>query len=151
MSDNKNLGDDLDDMLDDAKTSSNDFGNEARHKANEFSEDTRRGANNFENDVNKVMSDGKNIALIAHITLIGWIIALVMNNEKKNEFASFYIRQMLGLMICAFILSFIPFIGWILNLGILVLWILSLIGAVNGEKKLVPGIGIYFQDWFKSL
>lgn len=140
MSDNRNLGDDLDDMLDDAKKG-----------ANEFSEGAKRTANDFENQTNKNMNDGKNIALIAHITLIGWIVALVMNNNSKSEFASFYIRQMLGLMIIAFVLSFIPFVGWILNLGMLILWILSLIGAVNGEKKLTPGLGAYFQDWFKSL
>ena len=140
MSDDRNLGDDLDDMLDDAKKG-----------ANEFSEGAKRTANEFENQTNNNMNDGKNIALIAHITLIGWIIALVMNNNSKSEFASFYIRQMLGLMIIAFVLSFIPFVGWILNLGMLILWILSLIGAVNGEKKLTPGLGAYFQDWFKSL
>jgi uncharacterized membrane protein len=151
MSDDKNLGNDLDDMLDDAKKGANDFSEGAKRTANEFSEGARRGANAFENDVDKVMSDGKNIALIAHITLIGWIIALVMNNEKKNRFASFYIRQMLGLMICAFILSFIPMIGWFLNIGLLILWILSLVSALNGEEKLTPVVGAYFQDWFKSL
>lgn len=151
MSDDKNLGDDLDDMLDDAKKGASDFAEETKKTANEFSEGARKSANEFENDIDKVMADGKNIALIAHITLIGWIIALVMNNEKKNTFASFYIRQMLGLMICTFILSFIPIIGWILSIGILVLWILSLVGALNGEEKLTPIVGVYFQDWFKSM
>ncbi|MBJ7880909.1 hypothetical protein JEM65_09645 [Gelidibacter salicanalis] len=104
----------------------------------------------MENDVNAIAKDGKNIALIAHLTLIGWIVALVMNNNTKSDFASFYIRQMLGLMLCAIVLSVIPLVGWILNLGLLVLWIMSLIGAVNGEKKLTPVVGDYFQDWFKS-
>ena len=97
------------------------------------------------------LNDGKNIAIIAHITLIGWVIALVMNNNSKNEFASFYIRQMLGLMIISFLLYFIPIIGWIINIAVIVLWILSVIGAAGGEKKLTPVLGVYFQDWFKSL
>jgi uncharacterized membrane protein len=87
-----------------------------------------------------------------------------MNNEKdkKDEFASFYIRQMLGLVIigigCAIaasILIFIPFLGWLLMMviyiGFIVLWIMSLIGAVNGEKKELPILGGQFQEWFKSL
>lgn len=139
MSDNRDFGDDLNDMLGDAKRG-----------ANKFADDTRRTANEFENDINRVKSDGKNVAIIAHLTLIGWIIALVMNSPK-NEFASFYIRQVLGLMLCTLILSIIPVIGWILSLVVFVLWIVSLVGALNGELKLTPGIGHLFQDWFKSL
>ena len=140
MATERNFGDDLDDMLGDAKRG-----------ANKFADDTRRTANEFEDDINKVKSDGKNVAIISHLTLIGWIIALVMNNNPKSEFASFYIRQMLGLMICSLILSFIPVVGWILSIILFVLWIISLIGALNGEMKLTPGIGHLFQDWFKSL
>ena len=151
MSNNDNLGNDLDDMLDDAKKDARNFADDTKRVAHNFSEEAKRESRDFGNDVNKVMADGKNIALIAHITLIGWIIAIVMNSNSKNEFASFYIRQMLGLMIIAFILSFIPFVGWILNIGMLVLWIISLMGALNGEKKLTPGVGAYFQDWFKSM
>ena len=106
---------------------------------------------NILGDAKQVFSDGKNVAIIAHITLIGWIIALVMNNNNKNEFASFYIRQMLGLLIVSFILYFVPVIGWILNLMLIVFWLISLIGALGGEKKETPILGVYFQDWFKSL
>lgn len=151
MSDDKNLGDDLNDMMGDAKRGAREFADDAKRTAHNFSEDTKRESRGFENDVHKVMGDGKNIAMIAHLTIIGWIIALVMNSNPKNAFASFYIRQMLGLMIMAFIFSFIPIVGWFLNIGVFVLWIISLIGALNGELKLTPGVGAYFQDWFKSL
>jgi uncharacterized membrane protein len=129
MSDEKNLNDDLNEKL-----------GEAKEKAKEVYEDAKQ-----------VLSDGKNVAIIAHITLIGWVIALVMNNNNKNELASFYIRQMLGLMIFAFVLSFIPLVGWMLNLGLLALWVISLMGALEGQKKIVPILGDYFQDWFKSI
>ena len=94
--------------------------------------------------------DGKTKAIVAHLTLIGWIIALVLNSQEKDEFASFYIRQMLGLIILNFI-WLIPFIGWILGLVVLVFWILSLIGAAQGERKPVPIFGDMFQQWFASL
>ncbi|WP_233530597.1 DUF4870 domain-containing protein [Gelidibacter salicanalis] len=150
MANDQNLGDDLDDMLDDSQETEREFTDHTKQSANEFTEDAKRATRNLENDVNAIAKDGKNIALIAHLTLIGWIVALVMNNNTKSDFASFYIRQMLGLMLCAIVLSVIPLVGWILNLGLLVLWIMSLIGAVNGEKKLTPVVGDYFQDWFKS-
>lgn len=94
--------------------------------------------------------DGKTKAIIAHITYIGWIIALVINMNEKDEIASFYIRQLLGLFILSFFV-WIPVIGWILGIAIFIFWILSLIGALNGEMKETPVIGKYFQDWFKGI
>ena len=158
MADKKNLKEDLNDMLGDAKESAKkaadkaeDFADEAKEKAKEVFEDVKETASEFADDAKQVLSDGKNVAIIAHITLIGWIIALIMNSNNKNEFASFYIRQMLGLMIVAFLLYFVPMLGWFLNLGMIVLWIISLMGAFEGQKKLVPILGEYFQDWFKTV
>lgn len=103
-------------------------------------------------DGNKTLNDGKNIAIIAHITLIGWIIALIMNSgDKKTEFGSFYIRQVLGLGLLGIVFSFIPIIGWILNIVLFVFWIMSLVGALGGKETPTPALGDYFQDWFKSL
>ncbi|MGC1631433.1 MAG: hypothetical protein WA749_04895 [Gelidibacter sp.] len=144
MTENNNLGDDL-------KRTFDDTSDHAKQRAHEFTEGAKQAAHEFENDVNQVSKDGKNIALIAHLTLIGWIIAFVMNNNTKSGFGSFYIRQVLGLGLCGLVLSFIPVLGWIVSLGIFVLWIMSLIGALNGEKKLTPVLGIHFQEWFKSL
>ena len=95
--------------------------------------------------------DGKTKAIIAHITYVGWIISLVINMNERDEIASFYIRQLLGIYLFSIVVSFIPvinIIGWI---AALVFWILSLIGAVNGEMKETPVVGAYFQDWFKGL
>lgn len=158
MSDEKNLSDDLNDMLGDAKKGAKKaadkaekFAGEAKEKAKEFADEAKESASEFTHEAKEVLSDGKNVAIIAHITIIGWVIALVMNNSNKSELGSFYIRQMLGLLILSFILWFIPGVGWILNIVMLILWIMSLVGALGGEKKLTPLLGSYFQDWFKSL
>ena len=95
--------------------------------------------------------DGTTKAIVAHITLIGWIIALVVNGQNKDEIASFYIRQVLGIFLIAVLISFIPyvkFIGWLL---VLALWIISLIGAASGEERLLPVVGEYFQQWFAGI
>jgi hypothetical protein len=70
--------------------------------------------------------DGKTKAIVAHITLIGWIIALVLNGQEKDEYAAFYIRQMLGLIIISAIGSFIPFVNLVLWIAVFVFWIMSL-------------------------
>ena len=144
MTENTNFGNDHDESFDNTNDHS-------KQRVNEFTEGAKRAAHDFENDLNAVSKDGNNIALIAHLTLIGWIIAFVMNNNTKSEFGSFYIRQVLGIGLCGLVLSFIPILGWIAFAAVLVLWIMSLIGALNGEKKLTPVLGVYFQDWFKSL
>ena len=95
--------------------------------------------------------DGKTKAIIAHIYWVGWVIALVLNSNEKDELTSFYLRQLLGLFLLSVVLMFIPILGWIANVVILVFWIISLIGAVNGEQKEVPWVGSYFQDWFKGI
>lgn len=95
--------------------------------------------------------DGKTKAIVAHIYWIGWVIALILNSSEKDELTSFYLRQLLGLFLLSIVLMFIPIIGWIANLVILVFWIISLIGAVNGEQKEIPWVGKLFQDWFKAL
>ena len=97
-----------------------------------------------------VSPESKTVAIIAHITIIGWIVAVVMNSNKKTEFASFYIRQTLVLNL---ILSFGvgPFIGRIIGLLALVFLVLSLIYALGGNKARLPLVGEYFQSWFKSL
>ena len=107
---------------------------------------------NFE-DINK----GKNIATISYLTLIGTVIAILMNNDTKSEFASFHIRQALGIFLTFFLLGY--FIGyfdsWMITSAfwvfIFALWIYGFIGALNGEKKEMPIVGKFFQNIFKSL
>ena len=71
--------------------------------------------------------------------------------NEKDEIASFYIRQLLGLFLVSLVLVLFGRIGYVLNIVVFVFWILSLIGAIQGEKKETPIIGKYFQEWFSSL
>lgn len=95
--------------------------------------------------------DDKTKAIVAHITIVGWIIALVINVQEKEEFASFYIRQLLGLYLTGLVFSFIPYIGWIISVVVFIFWILSLVAAIQGEKQETPLVGVYFQQWFRTL
>ena len=95
--------------------------------------------------------DGKTKAIIAHIFWIGWVVALVLNSNDRDELTSFYLRQLLGLFLFSIVITFVPFInilGWLITF---VFWVISLIGAVNGERKELPWIGNLFQDWFKGI
>jgi len=95
--------------------------------------------------------DAKTKAIVAHITLIGWIIALVVNGQEKEEYASYYIRQVLGIFLFMLVTGFIPILGLICALIGIVMWIVSLVGAASGEMTPLPVVGEYFQDWFKGI
>ncbi|WP_299126732.1 YtxH domain-containing protein [uncultured Winogradskyella sp.] len=152
MSDNnKNLSNDLEGMIGDAKDGAKKTGDKISQKTSEFAEDAKEKANEFAADAKKVLSDGKNVAIIAHITLIGWIIALVMNGSNKTQLGSFYIRQVLGIMLLAIVLSLIPFINFFAWVLPLVLWVISLVGSLSGEQKPIFLLGNQFQEWFKAL
>ncbi|MDY7395608.1 hypothetical protein UMM65_10170 [Aureibaculum sp. 2210JD6-5] len=102
------------------------------------------------------IDEGKTIAIISYLTFIGTIIAFVMNNDKKNAFAAFHIRQMVGLITLGIAINLIvrfsgmPMLGF-LGLFPMILWIIGLIGAVQGQEKKVPLLGDQFQEWFKGI
>lgn len=100
----------------------------------------------------------KTTGIIAYLTIIGLIVALVMNKETKDKFASYHIRQSLGLCITGFalaVIGIIPLIGWLISilgtLFIVILWILGLINALNGFEKPVPVLGTKYLEWFKNV
>lgn len=112
----------------------------------------------IESGGNNTINDGKNIAIIAYLTIIGLIIAFVLNNEKRNDFATYHIRQSLGIFLTLFvsgILSYIPFIGWIISVAafflMIILWIIGIINAANGNKKPVPLLGEYYNNLFAGI
>ena len=81
--------------------------------------------------------DTKTTAIVAHITLIGWLIAYFSGDK---EGAKFYLNQTLVLLLFG-LLSIIPCIGILWAIFIFVCWIISLIGAINEEEKTVPLLG----------
>jgi uncharacterized membrane protein len=100
--------------------------------------------------------DDKTKSIVAHLTLIGWIIALVMNQNDKGPNTSFYLRQFLGLMILylvGWVVGIVTFswVAMVVMIICFVLWILSIVGAASGQQKPLPVVGDMFQQWFKSI
>ncbi|MDN3724029.1 hypothetical protein QRD02_06515 [Aequorivita sp. SDUM287046] len=98
-----------------------------------------------------------NLAVIAYITIIGLIIAFMLNKEKK-PLVNYHIRQSLGLACCGFalgLLNIIPILGWIISFFgmfvLLFLWIKGLMNAINKVETPVPFLGKKFEEWFKNI
>lgn len=101
--------------------------------------------------------DPRTISIIAYLTLVGWIVAVVLNNPR-SELASFHIRQSLGIFALTAaigMVGWIPILGWLIallgGLGAALLWILGILGAIREEQKPVPFLGEQFQEWFQAL
>lgn len=107
--------------------------------------------------MNATIKEGKTNAVISYLTIIGTIVALILNNGKKNSFSSFHIRQNVGLNIIYFLNQWIvyKYFGliafWVIWTVTFVLWFIGFVGVLKNEEKLVPIFGEKFQEWFKGL
>ena len=82
--------------------------------------------------------------------VLGWVTGLIFFIlEKENKFVRFHAMQSIvtfgTLTVVSIVLSFIPFIGWIISwllsvLG-LILWIILMIKAYQGQKYKLPWAG----------
>lgn len=117
------------------------------------------------------VEDDKGMAIVAYLSWIGWIIALILNSQNKNSFASFHLRQSLGILIGylatiigGFILMIllavaIPFLGIFLGYFFLIgaigfwfiMWLIGFIYACQGTQREIPIFGSTFQRWFRNL
>lgn len=107
--------------------------------------------------MDSVANQGKTAAIIAYLTIIGTIISYFINNDTKNSFASFHIRQALGIHITFYLLGIIVswFDSWFISapfyIFIIVLLGYGLIAAIQGERNEVPILGKQFQNWFSTI
>jgi uncharacterized membrane protein len=108
------------------------------------------------------VQEDKTVAILAYCTLIGYIIAIVLHGNNKTKLGTYHLRQATGLLIIgigywivSMILMFIPFLGFIfaivspfVGLGILVLLIMGIMNAANGQEKPVPLVGAFAEKMF---
>jgi len=95
------------------------------------------------------VKENKTIAAIAYISVLCFVPLLT---KKNSPFAQFHAKQGLVLFISeivwwvlSFGLAFIPILGlmliWLVNLGFIVLSLIGIIRALNGEKWKMPVLG----------
>ncbi len=110
-------------------------------------------------------SDDKTVAILAYITMIGFIVAIILNSNNKTKLGTYHLRQALGLIVCSvgiwlmlMFLAFLPVLGFITILlspimwiGVLVLIVLGILNASSGQEKPLPLVGTYFEKWFANV
>ena len=100
--------------------------------------------------------EGQGTAILAHITILGILIAVFANIENKHPFATHYNRQLVGINVLLIMWkSFDPFFEptqwiWVL-LPLVLVWIISFVQAARGVIWTVPLIGPLFQRLLKFI
>jgi hypothetical protein len=118
--------------------------------------------------------DGKTVAIIAYLTLIGFIISIIQHGSNKTKLGAYHLRQVLGFMITGLGLGllllilaspiadmsyrsaakyagFIGIVSFIVWIGLLICIIISFINAVNGKEKPAPLFGKLYEKWFSNI
>lgn len=118
--------------------------------------------------------EDKTVAILSYCTLIGFIVAIILHQQKKTKLGAYHLRQVLGfaitsivggigVMIVAFILAailaiiikalailIVPLFYFAFFVSMFVLWVMGFIAAIKGEMKPMPVVGPYFQKWFTN-
>lgn len=105
----------------------------------------------------EIIKKGKSTAITSYILIVGVLIAISINAESKNPFASFHIRQglgltltfiSLGLVISHFESIMIAAPMWVF---VSILTIYGIFTAAREETTPLPLVGKWFQKWFHFL
>ena len=104
----------------------------------------------------KTIEEGKTAAITSYILIVGFLIGLSMNSENKNEYATFHIRQGLGLTLTFIALGLIIsnfeniMIAAPMWVFVTVLMFYGIFSAANGSTKPLPLVGGLYQKWLKN-
>lgn len=96
--------------------------------------------------------------MLAYITIIPAIIFLVMEPYNKRPFVRFHSFQCLFLAVALFVihmvLMIVPIIGWLISMlvtiGSVILWVVLLLKAYQGQKFKLPFIGDFAEKQANS-
>ena len=110
-------------------------------------------------DNNTVLGIDQNFeALLCYV--LGWITGIVfLFLEKENEYVRFHAMQSLVTFLALFIISvaigWIPILGWLISVLIsilgLVLWIMLMIKAYQGETYKLPYAGDFAEEQLSKM
>ena len=131
MSDEKNLSDDLNDMLGDAKEGANkaadkagEFAGEAKEKAKEFADGAKETASEFAESAKETFENatGDNKKILAGI------LGIILGGLGVHKFILGYNKEggiLLGIWLIGAVLSCV-------GIGLLLIWIPGVIGLIEG-------------------
>lgn len=124
----------------------------------------------METNNNIIQTDnGKTAAILSYFGIILWLVAyFALHKDKKTALGSYQLRQtllfaivstvlvialsiFLTIIIIATGITALAYLGTLIYLALFIIWIIGLIGAINGQQKPMPLIGEKAQTMFPSI
>jgi uncharacterized membrane protein len=85
-------------------------------------------------------------ALLSYVA--GWVTGLIFFLiEKDSQFVKFHAMQSIIFFGACVVLSFIPWVNIVIGLLALIMWIILMVKAYQGEKFKLPVIGDLAEKW----
>jgi uncharacterized membrane protein len=93
-------------------------------------------------------SHNTGMAVLSYLGIL--VIIPLLSDAKHDQFVKFHAKQGLVLLI-AWVLGslffWVPFLGWLLWVAIVVFMVMGIINAVNGQMKELPFIGQFAKHF----
>ena len=83
------------------------------------------------------------------LAYIFFIIPMLMGT--KTDFTMFHAKQSLMLLFCVILASFVPFLGWLISLCIVLISLWSLYQAYLGNKFVIPVLGENMDNLYSKI
>ena len=89
---------------------------------------------------------------------VGWVTGIIfLILEKENQLVRFHAMQSIVVFgaytVAAIVLNVIPIIGWVigwlLGVGAIILWIILMLKAYQGERYMLPWAGNFAEKQLK--
>jgi uncharacterized membrane protein len=104
------------------------------------------------------ITEDKTVAILCYVTILGFLAAILLQQNQKTQLGAFHLRQVLGLVLTGLVggmIGVVPILGWIMwfltAIGLFVLWLLGLVSAIRGDLRPVPILGEHYQRWFAGV
>ncbi len=84
--------------------------------------------------------------------VLGWVSGIIfLLIEQDNKFVRFHATQSIivfGIVtVAGIILSFVPFIGWLVPAIFFILWVVLMVKAYQGTRYKIPWAGNLAERW----
>lgn len=85
------------------------------------------------------IDENKLLTVLMAVIPVLFFLPLIM--KSNSRYLNFFANQCLLLTIALIVCAVVPFLGWLCEILVFVMWIVNIVNAVQAEPKPMPFIG----------
>ncbi len=93
--------------------------------------------------VSNISGQEKVFAILAYVGFLWFLgmLNIIPSNVRESAYVKNHVNNGMTLFICCAILACIPFVGWFVEIGVVVLAIMGIVAAATNKYYTIPLIG----------